>query len=56
MRQIFNAITGPAIGASIMYMGQRFRLVENVVDVVEFEHYLSNIPVARTLCQSRPNR
>ena len=34
VRLIFDANTGPAIGASIMDMGQRFRMVANVVDVV----------------------
>ena len=55
VRLIFDANTGPAIGASIMDMGQRFRMVANVVDVVEIEHPLPNLPVARALWLPRPN-
>ena len=55
VRLIFDANTGPAIGASIMDMGQRFRMVANVVDVVEIEHPLPNLPVARALWSPRPD-
>ena len=44
-----SANTGPAIGASIMDMGQRFRIVANVVDVVPTDEPLPNLPVARAL-------
>jgi L-arabinose isomerase len=55
VRLIFDANTGPAIGASIMDMGQRFRIVANVVDVVPTEKALPNLPVARALWLPRPN-
>jgi L-arabinose isomerase len=55
VRLIFDANTGPAIGATIMDMGQRFRMVANVVDVVEIEHPLPNLPVARALWTPRPD-
>jgi len=55
VRLIFDANTGPAIGASIMDMGQRFRLVANVVDVVPTNEPLPNLPVARALWSPRPN-
>lgn len=55
VRLIFNANTGPAIGASIMDMGQRFRLVANVVDVVPIDEPLPKLPVARALWLPRPN-
>jgi len=55
IRLIFDANTGPAIGASIMDMGQRFRLVANVVDVVPTDAPLPNLPVARALWLPRPN-
>src|SRR5512141_1443647 len=55
VRLIFDANTGPAIGASIMDMGQRFRIVANVVDVVPTEEPLPNLPVARALWLPRPN-
>ena len=55
VRLIFDANTGPGIGASIMDMGQRFRMVANVVDVVETDKPLPNLPVARALWLPRPN-
>jgi L-arabinose isomerase len=55
VRLIFDAHTGPAIGASIMDMGQRFRLVANVVDVIPTEAPLPKLPVARALWVPRPN-
>jgi L-arabinose isomerase len=55
VRLIFDAKTGPAIGASIMDMGQRFRLVANVVDVVPTDEPLPKLPVARALWLPRPS-
>ncbi len=55
VRLIFDANTGPAIGASMMDMGQRFRMVANVVDVVKTDQPLPKLPVARALWLPRPN-
>jgi L-arabinose isomerase len=55
VRLIFDANTGPAIGASMMDMGQRFRMVANVVDVVPTDEPLPHLPVARALWLPRPN-
>jgi L-arabinose isomerase len=55
VRLIFDAKHGPAIGASIVDMGQRFRLVANVVDVVPTDEPLPKLPVARALWLPRPN-
>ena len=55
LRLIFDANTGPAIGASMMDMGQRFRMVANVVDVVPTDEPLPKLPVARALWLPRPN-
>ncbi len=55
LRLIFDANTGPAIGASIMDMGQRFRMVANIVDVVPTDQPLPKLPVARALWLPRPN-
>ncbi len=55
LRLIFDANTGPAIGASIMDMGQRFRIVANLVDVVPTDKPLPKLPVARALWTPRPN-
>jgi L-arabinose isomerase len=55
VRLIFDANTGPAIGASMMHMGGRFRMVANVVDVVPTDQPLPKLPVARALWLPRPN-
>lgn len=55
VRLIFDSQTGPAICASMMDMGQRFRLVANVVDVVPTDAPLPKLPVARALWRPRPN-
>jgi L-arabinose isomerase len=55
VRLIFDAQTGPAIGAALMDMGRRFRLVANMVDVVPTDAPLPRLPVARALWLPRPN-
>ena len=55
VRAIFDASTGTAVCASIMDMGQRFRLLANVVDVVPTDEPLPKLPVARALWLPRPN-
>ena len=55
LRLIFDAHTGPAICASIMDMGQRFRLLANTVEVVPAEAPLPKLPVAHALWLPRPN-
>jgi L-arabinose isomerase len=55
VRLIFDSNTGPAIGASMMHMGGRFRMVASVVDVIPTDEPLPNLPVARALWLPRPN-
>jgi L-arabinose isomerase len=55
VRLIFDAHPGTAICAAIMDMGQRFRLLANVVDVVSMVEPLPKLPVARALWEPRPN-
>ena len=55
LRLIFDANTGPALGASMMDMGKRFRLVANVVDVVPTDAPLPRLPVARAFWSPRPS-
>jgi L-arabinose isomerase len=54
-RLIFDATTGPAVCASIVDMGDRFRLITNIVDVVPTDEPLPKLPVARGLWLPRPN-
>ncbi len=55
VRLVFDAATGPAVNASLIDMGNRFRLVVNVVDVVEPYAPLPKLPVARALWKPRPS-
>ncbi len=55
VRLVFDSQTGTGVCASIMDMGQRYRLVANVVDVVPTDEPLPRLPVARALWLPRPN-
>ena len=55
LRLIFTTNTGPAIGAFMIDLGKRFRLVAIVVDVVPMDAPLPKLPVARALWLSRPS-
>jgi L-arabinose isomerase len=55
VRLIFDSNTGEAVAASMVDMGQRFKLIVNIVDVVPTDAPLPKLPVARALWQPRPN-
>lgn len=55
LRLIFDSITGPAVCASLMEMGGRYRLLANQVEVLPSTHPLPKLPVARALWIPRPN-
>jgi L-arabinose isomerase len=55
VRLIFDSNTGPAVAASLIDMGRRFRLIVNLVDVLPTEAPLPKLPVARALWIPRPN-
>lgn len=54
-RLVFDGATGPAINASVVDMGRRFRLLINVVDAVQAPHPMPNLPVARVLWKPQPS-
>jgi len=54
-RLVFNVAPGPALNASIIDLGHRFRLVVNEVDVAPPDRPLPRLPVARALWTPRPN-
>jgi L-arabinose isomerase len=54
-RLVFTAAPGPAIVAAVIDLGNRFRLVANVIDVVEPDAPLPKLPVARALWVPRPD-
>jgi L-arabinose isomerase len=55
VRLVFNAHTGTAINASLVDLGNRFRLILNEVDVVEPLERLPKLPVARAVWKCRPD-
>ncbi len=54
-RLLFNTKTGPALNASLIDLGNRFRLIVNEVDVVPIEQPMPNLPVAQALWVPKPN-
>jgi L-arabinose isomerase len=55
VRLVFDSQTGPAINASLIDLGSRFRLIVNTVDVVPTDEPLPQLPVARALWVPQPN-
>ncbi|MCB8979934.1 MAG: L-arabinose isomerase [Ardenticatenaceae bacterium] len=55
VRLVFDSQTGPAINASLIDLGNRFRLIVNKVDVVPTDEPLPKLPVARALWIPQPN-
>jgi L-arabinose isomerase len=55
VRLVFDAHPGPAVVASVTDMGQRFRMVASVVDVVASPAPLPRLPVARAMWRTRPD-
>lgn len=55
VRLVFTSPAGPAVVASIVDMGSRFRMIVNEIDVVAPKQDLPKLPVARTLWLPKPN-
>jgi L-arabinose isomerase len=55
VRLVFDSKTGPAVNASVVDMGNRFRMVVNQVDVVPTDEPLPKLPVAQALWVPQPN-
>lgn len=54
-RLVFDTASGVALNASVVDMGNRFRMIVNTVDVIEPDEPLPNLPVARALWRPHPN-
>ncbi len=54
-RLIFNTQTGPAIVASLIDLGDRFRLLVNTIETVPTPHDLPKLPVANALWKAQPD-
>lgn len=55
VRLVFNAASGKALNASIIDIGNRFRLLVNTVEAVEIENKMPKLPVARVLWKPNPD-
>ena len=55
VRLVFDAQTGPAINASLVDLGNRFRLIINEVNAVAPTQPLPKLPVARALWECEPS-
>jgi L-arabinose isomerase len=54
-RLVFDVASGPAANASVVDLGNRFRLIVNQVDVVAPDEPLPRLPVARAVWVPRPS-
>ncbi|MEY2848409.1 MAG: hypothetical protein RI885_1074, partial [Actinomycetota bacterium] len=55
VRLVFDTDAGPAVVVALSDMRDRFRLVANVVEVVDLPHPLPNLPVARAVWKPAPD-
>jgi L-arabinose isomerase len=54
-RLVFNTPAGPGLNASLIDLGNRFRLLVSEVNVVASEEPMPKLPVAQALWQPKPN-
>jgi L-arabinose isomerase len=52
---VFNTPAGPGLNASLVHLGNRFRMLVNEVDVVAAPQAMPKLPVARAVWVPRPN-
>jgi L-arabinose isomerase len=55
VRLVFTSPAGPGICATVVDMGNRFRMIVNEVDVIEPKEAFPQLPVARTLWYPKPD-
>jgi L-arabinose isomerase len=54
-RLVFNVPSGPGINASVIDLGNRFRMIVNEVEIVPPDAPLPNLPVARVVWVPKPD-
>lgn len=54
-RLIFTAKTGPAVNATIVDMGNRFRMIVADLEAVDKPHAMPNLPVGHAFWKLKPN-
>lgn len=55
VRLVFDVPAGPAVNATVVDLGDRFRMVLNEIDVVAAEQPMPKLPVARAVWKPRPD-
>lgn len=55
VRMVFNVAPGPGLNASLIDMGNRFRMIVNTVDVISPDADLPKLPVARVMWIPKPD-
>jgi L-arabinose isomerase len=55
VRLVFDTPPGPAINASLVDLGNRFRLIVNEVEVIAPDEPLPKLPVARAVWECKPD-
>jgi L-arabinose isomerase len=55
VRLVFNVAEGAALNASVIDMGNRFRMLVNEVQAIKPKHALPKLPVARVLWEPMPD-
>ena len=54
-RLVFNAAAGPAVLATLIDLGSRFRMIVNEVEAIKIEHDMPKLPVARAMWKPYPS-
>ncbi len=55
VRLVFDAAAGPAFVATLVDLGDRFRIIANEIDIVGAPHELPRLPVARAVWKPKPS-
>jgi L-arabinose isomerase len=55
VRLVFDVAAGPAVNATLVDLGNRFRMVVNEVEVVPPHEPLKKLPVARAVWKPQPD-
>jgi L-arabinose isomerase len=54
-RMVFDAAPGPAVLATLIDLGDRFRMIVNEIETIKIENAMPKLPVARALWKPYPN-
>jgi L-arabinose isomerase len=54
-RLVFDATPGPAVLATLIDLGDRFRMIVNEIETIKIEKEMPKLPVARALWKPYPN-